>query len=287
MTPLAFALVFTSAILHAFWNYLAKKAAGGTPFVWLFSFVSWLLYLPFVLALIIIQQPSLGMPALIAILGTSLLHLVYFLLLDRGYRVGDLSVMYPLARGTGPAMSTLGAILLLGESPSAGVWLGTILLLVGVLIMTGNPRHLLKSGAAKGVLFGVLVGAAMGAITLWDKQAVSVLMISPLLLTWGTNGFRSLALAPAMRGRWAEITRQWVVNRRAIIGVAVLDSLSYLLFLVALQSSPVSILSPLRQSSILIGAFLGVQVLSESDGRRRMVAATVMLAGLLALALLP
>ncbi|MBN8593187.1 MAG: EamA family transporter [Anaerolineae bacterium] len=286
MTLLAFALVLTSAILHATWNYLAKRAGGGTLFVWMFSLAGWLLYFPLALAILIIQQPDLGGAALAAMLGTSLLHLVYYLLLQQGYRVGDLSIVYPLARGTGPAIASVGAVLLLGERPSAGVWVGTALLFIGVLILTGDPRALRKSGAAKGVLYGLLVGASIAAYTLWDKRAVSALLIPPLLLTWASNGFRALALAPQALRHWEQVKQQWATNRRPLFGIAVLDPLSYILFLLALQSSPVTLLSPLRQSSILIGAFLGIQVLSEDAGRRRLIAAGVMLAGLLALTLL-
>lgn len=286
MSLLAFALVLTSAILHATWNYLAKRAGGGTIFVWMFSLAGWLLYFPLALAILVIQQPDLGGAALVAILGTCLLHLVYYLLLQRGYRVGDLSIVYPLARGTGPAIASVGAVLLLGERPSAGVWVGTALLFLGVLILTGDPRALRKNGAAKGVLYGLLVGASIAAYTLWDKRAVSALLIPPLLLTWASNGFRALALAPQALRHWEQVKQQWATNRRSMFGIAILDPLSYILFLLALQSSPVTLLSPLRQSSILIGAFLGIQVLSEDAGRRRLIAAGVMLAGLLALTLL-
>jgi drug/metabolite transporter (DMT)-like permease len=286
MTPLALVLVLISALLHATWNYLAKRAGGGTVFVWMFSLAGWLLYFPLALAILIIQQPDLGGAALVAILGTSLLHLAYYLLLQRGYRVGDLSIVYPLARGTGPALASLGAVLLLDERPSAGVWVGTALLFLGVLILTGDPRTLRKNGAAQGVIFGLLVGISIAAYTLWDKRAVSILLIPPLLLTWASNGFRALALAPQALRHWDHVQQQWATNRRPLFGIAVLDSLSYILFLLALQSSPVTLLSPLRQSSILIGAFLGVQVLSEGAGRRRLIAAGVMLAGLLALTLL-
>ncbi len=286
MTLLAFALVLTSAILHATWNYLAKRAGGGTIFVWMFSLAGWLLYFPLALAILVIQQPDLGGAALAAILGTSLLHLVYYLLLQRGYRVGDLSIVYPLARGTGPAIASVGAVLLLGERPSAGVWVGTALLFLGVLILTGDPRALRKNGAAKGVLYGLLVGVSIAAYTLWDKRAVSALLIPPLLLTWASNGFRALALAPQAFRHWEQVKLQWTTNRRPLFGIAILDPLSYILFLLALQSSPVTLLSPLRQSSILIGAFLGIQVLSEDAGRRRLIAAGVMLVGLLALTLL-
>ncbi len=286
MTLLAFALVLTSAILHATWNYLAKRAGGGTIFVWMFSLAGWLLYFPLALAILVIQQPDLGGAALVAILGTCLLHLVYYLLLQRGYRVGDLSIVYPLARGTGPAIASVGAVLLLGERPSAGVWVGTALLFLGVLILTGDPRALRKNGAAKGVLYGLLVGVSIAAYTLWDKRGVSALLIPPLLLTWASNGFRALALAPQAFRHWEQVKLQWTTNRRPLFGIAILDPLSYILFLLALQSSPVTLLSPLRQSSILIGAFLGIQVLSEDAGRRRLIAAGVMLAGLLALTLL-
>src|SRR5262245_48863886 len=118
MTLLALVLVLASAILHATWNLLAKRVGGGVAFVWLFSTVSTVIYAPILLITILRSPPPFGVPQLVYLLGTAALHIAYYLLLNRGYQVGDLSLVYPLARGIGPVLSTIGAILLLGERPT-------------------------------------------------------------------------------------------------------------------------------------------------------------------------
>ena len=118
MDTLAFGLVLTSAGLHAVWNFLAKRASGETTFVWLFSALATLIYLPLAIIILITQRPNLGLPELGALGVTCLLHVAYSLLLNRGYRAGDLSLVYPIARGAGPMLSVVGAVFLLGERPS-------------------------------------------------------------------------------------------------------------------------------------------------------------------------
>ena len=115
MEGLAFGLVLTSAALHAVWNFLAKRASGDTTFVWLFSALATVIYLPLAIIILFIQQPRIGLPEATALGVTCLLHIDYYMLLNRGYRAGDLSLVYPIARGAGPMLSVLGAVLLLGE----------------------------------------------------------------------------------------------------------------------------------------------------------------------------
>ena len=102
MSVLALILVLSSAVLHATWNWLAKRAAGGIPFVWLFSALSATIYLPIVIITLLTLHPLIGNTEIVFMLGSSMLHLGYFFLLNRGYQVGDLSLVYPLSRGTGP-----------------------------------------------------------------------------------------------------------------------------------------------------------------------------------------
>src|SRR5215467_11118363 len=119
MTLLALVLVLASALLHATWNLLAKRAGGGISFVWLFSTAATVIYAP-VLAILLIRQPTQISPLqFLYMSGTATLHIAYYYLLNRGYQVGDLLLVYPLARGTGPVLSTLAAIALLGERPTA------------------------------------------------------------------------------------------------------------------------------------------------------------------------
>jgi len=111
-------LLLAAGFVHAGWNYLAKQAGGGPVFVWLFAGVSSLVYAPLAVMVFHGAELSVGLPEIGVIVTTIVVHLIYFLLLQQGYRVGDLSLVYPLARGTGPALSMVLAIALFQERPT-------------------------------------------------------------------------------------------------------------------------------------------------------------------------
>jgi multidrug transporter EmrE-like cation transporter len=119
MSPVALALVLVAAFLHAVWNLLAKRAGGGAAFTWLFGVWSALIYAPAGLYLVVRDEIALGPLEVGFVLGSAVIHVAYFLTLQRGYRAGAMSVVYPLARGTGPMLALVGAVLLFGERPSA------------------------------------------------------------------------------------------------------------------------------------------------------------------------
>lgn len=285
MTGLALVLVLASAFLHATWNFLAKRVGGGMSVVWLFSTLGSLIYLPVVIGVLVIQRPRLGAVELLFLSGTFFLHMLYYYFLQSGYRVGDLSLVYPLARGTGPVLASFGAIWLLGERPSAVALAGTLLVSVGIFILMGNPLTVRSRNAGAAVTYGLLCGLTIAAYTLWDKQAVSLFLIPPVILTWSGNAFQAVALAPHARRNAETVRKAWKEHRMAVLGIGVLDSLSYILFLIALSFSQVTYLAPARQVSILIGALMGTQLLSEGASRRRLGAAMVMMCGLAGLAL--
>ncbi|MBN8617342.1 MAG: EamA family transporter [Anaerolineae bacterium] len=285
MTGLAFGLVLVSAGLHAYWNFLAKRVSGDTSFVWLFSALATVIYFPLALYMLFSQQIQLGWAEVGAIGGTCVLHIAYYMLLNRAYRVGDLSLIYPLSRGAGPMLSVVGAVLLLGERPSPIDVAGMLLIVAGVFVITGNPFNGSQSHALTAVVYGLLVACSIAAYTLWDKQVVSVFLIPPLILTWASGAVRTVVMLPYAIQHWDGVRNNWREHRREAIGIGILDSLSYILFLIALSFSQVTQLAPLRQLSILIGAFLGAKLLSETAGRKRILAAVVMSVGVIALAL--
>jgi drug/metabolite transporter (DMT)-like permease len=285
MSNLAFGLVMASALTHAIWNWLAKRAGGGTAFVWLFSTLSTLIYLPLAIIILARDQPIIESEQIIFLVGTCVLHLAYYTLLSRGYKVGDLSLVYPLSRGTGPMLSTIGAIFLLGERPTIVALMGAILITAGVFILTGNPFALTKKQNLPAVIYGLLTGLTIAAYTIWDKQAVSVVLIPPLILTWVSGLSRALMLMPFAYRHRDQVYAAWHKHRREAFGIGILDALSYILFLIALAFSPVSYMGPARQVSILFGALLGTQLLAEGDARRRLLAVGVMMVGLVSLAL--
>jgi drug/metabolite transporter (DMT)-like permease len=126
MSVFALFLVVTAACCHAAWNFFVKRINGGPELVWLFSMLSVVIYLPLAIAVWFLQKPQIGLQEIGFIIVSALLHLGYFLLLQQGYRKGDLSLVYPTARATGPFLSTVLAVLLLGEefTPKilAGAW---------------------------------------------------------------------------------------------------------------------------------------------------------------------
>jgi drug/metabolite transporter (DMT)-like permease len=286
MTAFALVLVLAAATFHATWNLLAKRAGdGGALFVWLFGSLAMVIYAPLAVVVVLLERPHLGLEALVFMFGSGVLHLGYFVLLQRGYAVGDLSLVYPLARGTGPLLATAAAIVLLGERPGVLALVGTALIATGVVLLSAEPGSTRKAGLRGGVIYGLLTGAFIAAYTIWDKHAVSALLIPPLLQSWVTTLVTTGLLTPLALRRRGEVLALWRSHKIEALGVAVLSPLSYILVLTALVFTPVSYVAPAREISILIGAAMGARLLAEGDVRRRLAAAGVMVLGILALAL--
>ncbi len=285
MTGLALGLVLAAAFVHATWNLLAKRTGGGGPFVWLFSALSALLYAPLAAAVVLIRRPALGPAEYVFMLGSGVLHLGYFLSLQYGYRRGDLSLIYPLARGTGPLLATLAAVGVFGERPGPLALTGAGLVVLGVFLLAVRPRHEPGPRDPASVAFGLLTGCFIATYTLWDKHAVSALLVPPLLLDWAANLVRAALLTPYAVRRWVEVRREWNAHRLEAVGVALLTPLAYVLVLTALVFTPVTYVAPARETSILIAAALGTRFLAEAGTARRLAGAAVMVFGVVALAL--
>ena len=285
MTNLAVVLVLSAAIIHASWNFLAKKAGGGPEFIWLFSVIAGIIYAPIAIGILVIQKPLIGWIGIIFILVSALLHLFYYLVLQKGYSQGDLSLVYPLARGTGPLLSTLAAIVILHERPSVLGACGAAFVIYSVFHLTGGFRLFGKKNPQTGwaVRYGILTGVIIAGYTVWDKQAVSRFLIPPVLLDWSFSLGRTLFLFHYAIRRWDEVKHQWKINKRYAIGVAVLNPLSYIFILTAMIFTPVSYVAPAREISILFGTLMGAKILAEEDARRRIIGACIMIAGVIAL----
>ncbi len=285
MSAAALALVLAAAFIHAGWNYWLKKSGGGLGFVWLFGAISAVLYLP--LAVLVAQRTgfSLNAPRLALVAASALLHSAYYLLLDRGYRRGDLSLVYPLARATGPLLTLIAAVAVLGEEPSPLGVAGALTVIGGAILLTGNPLRMLHAGNGHAAAYALLTGAMIAAYTLVDKLAVAAWLLPPLLLDWGANLGRTAILAPFALRDPGSIRKAWREQRKAVLIVAALCPLAYILVLTAMVFTPVSYVAPAREISILAAAFMGARWLAEADGRRRLAAAGIMVVGVMALAL--
>jgi drug/metabolite transporter (DMT)-like permease len=181
-------------------------------------------------------------------------------------------------------LSTAAAILLFKEQPSGLALAGTVLIGLGVFVISGGKQRLSGHNSYRSVGYALLTGICIAMYTLWDKYAVGELLILPILFTWISSLFRSLFLSPFGLRKREQALRTWREHRLEILGVAVLSPLSYLLILVALVFSPVSYIAPARELSILIGVALGSRLLLEGQVLRRSLAAGAIMTGVIFLA---
>ena len=284
MSAAALALVLTAAFCHAGWNFLAKRVHGGAELVWLYSLLSALIYLP--LAIWVFASLPAGLTGMqwLFIGGSSLLHLVYFVLLQAAYRNGDLSLIYPTARSMGPLVAMIMAMIFLSEFPSTQGGIGAFIIIGGVFALTAGGR---KRGGDAGVsvAFGLGVGVLIGSYTTWDAYGVAALAVPPLLMDYGANLGRAALLTPTALRRRVLIARHWRNHWRDILGIAVLTPLAYILVLSALQFTPVAYVAPLREVSVLLTVLAGSLLLGEGHLRYRLFWACVILTGVVVLAL--
>lgn len=288
MSFTALALIVVAAFIHAYWNLLVKRADGGPAFVWLFSLSSALCYAPVVLAIIVLQPPNYGWRELALIVSSGVLHLAYAIVLNRGYRASDLSVVYPVARGTGPIISGLAAIALLGERPSVLGACGIALIIGGILLIAGGGGALFRRSdprTSRGLAYGILTGLCIAAYTVNDAYAVKVLLVSPVMIDYFGNLVRLAMLTPATLAKPAELRDELRRNVRAALGVGALMPLSYILSLFAMRLAPVSYVAPARELSMLVGAYFGAKLLREGHTRQRLIGTSLMIAGILSFAL--
>jgi uncharacterized membrane protein len=281
VTWLALALVLSSALIHASWNYLLKKSGGGPGLITAACLASLVFYAPVVAGAAWLQQYEFQPIHLVLMFMSGMVHTTYFLLLDRAYRSGgDLSIVYPLARATGPLLTIAVAALFLGERPGPTAIAGAALIGVSALVLTGNPFNWHRSEARHAVGFALLTGFTISLYTIADKWSVASWLIPPLVFDWGCNFFRSAVLVPLIQHRNpGAIAEAWRLRRGTVVTIALLSPLSYIFVLTAMVFTPVSLVAPAREVSILFAALMGAHLLKEGDVTRRLIAAVGMALG--------
>jgi drug/metabolite transporter (DMT)-like permease len=284
MDPAALALVLGAAVAHATWNLQAKRAGGGAAFVWLYTAAALVLWtIPAAVDGVLSGGASAA--AVGFMLGSGVLHTVYFVALQRGYGRGDLSVVYPLARGTGPLGATLLAIVVLGEHPTTVALIGAAVIVLAVLTLVRRPAGGWDADSRAAIGWALLTGASIAAYTVWDAHGVGDLDAPPVLYFWVTMAFQCMLLTPVAVRERAEVAHLWRTRRGPVISVGVLAPLAYVMVLFALRLAPVAYVAPAREAGIVLGAVFGTRLLGEGDARRRTIAAAAIVAGIAALAI--
>ncbi|MFO1217341.1 MAG: DMT family transporter [Burkholderiaceae bacterium] len=291
MPVTALALVLIAALLHATWNFVAKKSGGGAHFVLMGALMIVVVWSPLGLWLAWRDLGGFGWRQWAAVLASGLAHLVYFSALLAGYRAADLTVVYPVARGTGPLLSSAAAVIVLGEALTATGVAGVLAITAGIVLIAGGPAlwqrahgGIDRARVRAGLAWGALTGALIALYTVIDGYAVKVLLISPILVDYMGNALRIPFMLPqALRDR-AGFVREARVQWKAALVLALISPLGYVLVLYAVQIAPLSHVAPAREVSMLFAALIGGRLLGEADRGARLLGAACMAGGVVALA---
>ncbi|MBI1801435.1 MAG: EamA family transporter [Chloroflexi bacterium] len=282
---LALGLVLGGAFVHAFWNLLVKQSENKAAFMYFSVIASVTLFGP----IAIFSTPLQIVPALLPVLvisGTA--EVGYVIALTRAYEHGDLSVVYPLARGSAPFFVTLWSGFIMGERLPPLGYLGVGLIICGIYLTTLpslrdwlKPIRSLEQVSSR---LALLSGLFIAAYTLADREGVR--LISPVTYNFYVFTLMALGLTPYLWfSRYRHTARaEWRANWLSISGTGTVSILNYLVVLWALTIMPASYVSAVRSTSIVIGAFYGWRLRHERLGSARLVAVSLITLGIISLA---
>lgn len=279
---LAIGLLLVAAVLHATWNLLVKRAKEKQVMTWLALLVGVLLFFP-----IVIFRPIDILSIWPLVLSSALLEALYFIALLAAYKYGDFSLVYPMARGTAPALLLLWAALFLGERPTLPGIVGISLLVMGLIVVGGNAWWSLRKTASlstNGLAIALGVALCISIYTTIDGAAVR--RVDPLPYTVIVIALATAFMTPVFLTRFskATIVREWRENWPRIIIVGIFSMLAYILVLTAYTFMRVSYAGAIREVSVVFAALLGWRWLHEEFGIARLVGSALIFAGILVIA---
>ena len=274
MTTPVLLIVLLAALLHALWNALVKTSADRAVTLGLVATGHCLpafALLPFV--------PVPTTEAFAFIIASTVIHWAYYYFLNISYRFGDLSLIYPIARGTAPVMVALGAMIWADESLPLWAWIGIVTVSAGIMILAAI-RHADK----RGVGAALATSAIIAAYSVVDGIGIrlSGTPIGYVVWLFAAEVFVAVFVIGTRFERARSISR-----RSLIIGLTggVISGLAYALALFAKTLAPIGIVSAVRETSVIFAALIGVYWLGEGPAKRRLIAASVVALGVIILAL--
>jgi drug/metabolite transporter (DMT)-like permease len=292
MPASALALVVFAGLLHAIWNIAAKKAGGDSRFATFTALLGVIIWLPVGLWFGWGVVPTWGWVEWAFVAASAVVHILYYLTLLRGYLKSDLTVVYPMARGSGPLLSSMVAIVLLGEALTVLGMAGILMVAAGVFFIAGGPSLFRaahdpakRAGIHRGMAYGLLTGVFIASYTVIDGYAVKVVAMSPILLDYFSTLVRVVLLLPSMLRDRRVALEHWHTQWKYALVVAAISPIGYVLVLYAMQVAPLSHVAPAREVSMLFAALIGGQLLNEGDRVARIAGAAFIAFGVMALAL--
>ena len=265
-------LALVAAVLHASWNFSVKQSVSDRFIaLWGQFFVAGVLA-----AVVLVVAGGIPSRGFVWAGLSGLTHVPYCLLLAKAYNVGDFSVAYPIARGGGALVAGIGGITLLGDSFRPIGVIGMIVVAIGLFALAGR-------GASKQVIVALCLAGTIGVYSVLDAKgirsvdtplyaAATFIAVTTMTTTYALAAGRARDMVIAMHSYW-----------RRFIAMGIASGVTYALVQIAFERAPVGYVTCLRESSVLIAAFVGARYLGEGQALRRVAAAFVVLTGLLLL----
>ena len=276
MSTLTFLLVVLSALLHASWNFVAKKHAGNYSIIYLsFLFSS---IVTGVIAIPYAQSVEINAYLIALIIVTGVFHAVYGFVLSFTYKHGDISTLYPIVRGSGIAGAVLLSLVVLHEQLSAISGFGILTVIAGIAILSYRRNR--KATSPKGIFLALVCGALIMCYLIMDKLLVSE--IHPIPVMAASQIISALMFLPyVLSQRRAELKKTFKTLLFPVMLISVVATSSYLIILFVMQIAPVSRIVAVREASVVFGAIAGYAILKEHFSRLRLLGVVLVMLGII------
>jgi len=286
LRPITLALIVVSAILSCTWNFLSKRSLDKQAFLWLGLSMSAIIFLvPF--CLFYTPFPKAGW---LVALFSGCIEALYYMMLGAAYQHGELSLVYPVARGFSPLVIAFSAPLLLGEKISRLGAAGVAAIAAGIYTLHLRstlradllaPLRAIRAGQSR---LALLIGIVIAGYSMLDK--VGVRFVPPPLYAYLIFTIPAVILAPYMLSRRkAAVVAEWRANKRTVLLMPFLTAGAYTIVLLAMSTTQVSYVSSVREVAIVFAAIAGTIFLKEPFGRMKIAGSLLIFAGVLMIGL--
>ena len=281
MTLFATFLILLYCLGHSYWNFLVKKSDNPQIMLVLIAIGSWVIFSPLAIVYILINPISLE--SWIFILINSVLQIFYYAFLGKAYKLADLSIVYPLARGSAVFFIPFWGIIFLNESISFTAIIGISMIFIGLVFISLIPiiskNLIINKNLLIGIGLSILVGLNISLYTIVDKKAVSSVnpFIYPILITVG--GSLGAILFTGSKNKIADLKFQFKNNYLTVIGGSVIMYIAYSVMLYALNISKMSYAATARELTIIFGIIWSYFFLKEKLTITRFVAILIIFFG--------
>jgi uncharacterized membrane protein len=282
MSGLSLGIVLVAAFFHASWNFLAKKSKKKIAFIWWFLLIAAIGYLP--MFLYCWPQVTVSPAGWACIVATGILHALYFWFMGGAYERGDLSLVYPLSRGSGPLFVPIPAIIFLQEQLSFAGIVGISLVILGIyfihlksftVVSLIEPFRALRGSAS---VWALCTGGTIAGYSIVDKMGVG--LVYPPVYIYLMFAISLLLLSPYVLAKErAALKLEWLVNKGPVLIDGFLVLFTYLMILFAFRLSKVSYVVAAREVSIVFSTFLGIIWLKEKHASQKIAGAALIALG--------